>query len=278
MSANDRTEIHDFPELVNIMHRLRKPGGCPWDREQTFESLRKYIIEEAYELVEAISERNIPNILEECGDLLLQPVFIAEIARDEGLFSIEDVLGSIITKLIRRHPHVFGEVRVKDSEGVLRNWERIKQAEKHQQENRDSGSSVLSGIPDQIPALLKSYRIQEKAANVGFDWPRDNALPVLDKIEEEISELRAEILQKEQVKTEEEMGDLFFALVNLCRHLDLDPEISLQKANRKFINRFSEIERMIEKHGKTWDDYALAELDEMWDIAKERTSWESGEL
>lgn len=265
---NSRAQGLIFAELVTIMNKLRRPGGCPWDREQTMESLRKYIIEEAYELVEAISDGKIKDIIEESGDLLLQPVFISEIAQEAGLFSIDDVITSINEKLIRRHPHVFGDISVKDSEGVVKNWEKIKRSEKSQEGNNTGFSSVLSGVPDQIPALLKSLRIQEKAANVGFDWPKNDTLSVLDKIEEEIQELRAEIIEKDYVKIEEELGDLFFALVNLSRHLDVDPEIALHKASSKFVHRFNQIEKMIENQQKSWDDYTLDELDEMWNIAK----------
>lgn len=259
-----------FTELVRIMKQLRRPGGCPWDREQTMESLRKYIIEEAYELVEAISDGTIADIVEESGDLLLQPVFISEIAQEAGLFTIDDVINSINEKLIRRHPHVFGDISVKDSEGVLKNWEKIKRSEKLQNRGKKAFSSVLSGVPEQIPALLKSFRIQEKAANVGFDWPKTDTLSILEKIEEEIRELRDEIHKKDFEKCEEEMGDLIFALVNLSRHLDVDPEIALQKASSKFVRRFTEIEKIIENEQKTWDDYTLDELDEMWNIVKSK--------
>jgi len=267
---NSRTRGSVFTDLVRIMNQLRRPGGCPWDREQTMESLRKYIIEEAYELVEAISDGEIADIIEESGDLLLQPVFISEIAQEAGLFSIDDVIDSINQKLIRRHPHVFGDITVEDSAGVLRNWEKIKRTERSQVESNKVFPSVLSGIPDQIPALLKSFRIQEKAANVGFDWPKGDTLSILDKIDEEVRELRAEIIEKDHAKCEEEMGDLFFALVNLSRHLDVDPEIALHKASSKFVHRFANIEKMIENEQKTWDDYTLEKLDEMWNIAKTR--------
>lgn len=256
-----------FQELVNVMHRLYAPGGCPWDREQTFESLRTYIIEEAYELVDAITKQNTEEVIEECGDLLLQPVFIATIAEEKGLFSLSDIIKGLKDKLVRRHPHVFADYDADTSEDVLKNWERIKTVEKKNNSPKKD-RSVLSGVPVNLPGLVKAYRIQEKASNVGFDWPKGKREPLFDKIEEEIGELKEALYNGTPIELEDEMGDLFFALVNLARHLDLDPEVSLQKACTKFGQRFRMVEEKVHVSDKAWDGHTLEELDEFWECSK----------
>ncbi len=256
-----------FQELVDVMHRLRAPGGCPWDREQTFDSLRTYIIEESYELVDAITSKDIEEIIEESGDLLLQPVFIATIAEEKGLFHLSDILEVLRDKLIRRHPHVFADTDVQNSQDVLKNWEKIKTAEK-KNNSKGKDHSVLSGVPINLPALVKAYRTQEKAANVGFDWPKGDRLPLFDKIEEEIGELKEALYHETPSAVEDEMGDLFFALVNLARHLDIEPEVALQKACLKFNRRFRAVEEKVHSSGKTWDGHTLEELDELWECSK----------
>lgn len=256
-----------FQELVDIMHRLRAPGGCPWDREQTFDSLRTYIIEESYELVDAITSKDIGEIIEESGDLLLQPVFIATIAEEKGLFHLSDILEVLRDKLIRRHPHVFADINVQNSQDVLKNWERIKTVEK-KNNSRGKDHSVLSGVPINLPALVKAYRTQEKAANVGFDWPKGDRRPLFDKIEEEIGELKEALYNETPSAVEDEMGDLFFALVNLARHLDIEPEVALQKACMKFNTRFRAVEEKVHSSGKAWDGHTLAELEELWECSK----------
>jgi XTP/dITP diphosphohydrolase/tetrapyrrole methylase family protein/MazG family protein/ATP diphosphatase len=261
-----------FQELAEVMRKLRSPGGCPWDREQTFETLRTYIIEESYELVEAITNENISEILEECGDLLLQPVFVSAIAEEKGLFSLADVIDTLREKLVRRHPHVFGDVSVRNSDDVLKNWENIKTDEKMNDRKKYKDGSVLSGVPGSLPALVKAYRMQEKAANVGFDWPKGNMDPLFDKVEEEIGELKEALYNESPVAREEELGDLFFAMVNLARHLDIDPEVSLHKACSKFEKRFRSVEGQVGASGKKWSEFTLEELDSFWDSAKRETS------
>lgn len=202
-----RTGIEEaFSRLVGIMERLRAPDGCPWDREQDFSSLRRYIVEEAYELVEAIEGDGERAIMEESGDLLLQVVFISQIASEKGFFSIRDVLDGICSKLVHRHPHVFGDVNVADSEEVMRNWEAIKTGEKRK---NGSDSSILSGIPRSMPSLLKAYRIQERAAKFGFDWPAGDTSPVIGKVREELSEVEGALAEGNPEALVEEMGDLF---------------------------------------------------------------------
>lgn len=261
-----------FQELAEVMRKLRSPGGCPWDREQTFETLRTYIIEESYELVEAITNEDIHEILEECGDLLLQPVFISAIAEEKGLFSLSDVINSLRQKLVRRHPHVFGDVNVRNSDDVLKNWETIKTDEKKNDRKKHKDGSVLSGVPGSLPALVKAYRMQEKAANVGFDWPKGDMDPLFDKVEEEIGELKEALYNDSPMAREEELGDLFFAMVNLARHLDIDPEVSLHKACSKFEKRFRSVEDQVGTSGKKWSEFTLEELDSFWDSAKRETS------
>jgi XTP/dITP diphosphohydrolase/tetrapyrrole methylase family protein/MazG family protein/ATP diphosphatase len=261
-----------FQELAEVMRKLRSPGGCPWDREQTFETLRTYIIEESYELVEAITNENISEILEECGDLLLQPVFVSAIAEEKGLFSLADVIDTLREKLVRRHPHVFGDVSVRNSDDVLKNWENIKTDEKMNDRKKYKDGSVLSGVPGSLPALVKAYRMQEKAANVGFDWPKGNMDPLFDKVEEEIGELKEALYNESPVAREEELGDLFFAMVNLARHLEIDPEVSLHKVCSKFEKRFRSVEGQVGASGKKWSEFTLEELDSFWDSAKRETS------
>ena len=250
-----------FEELVTLMTTLRGPGGCPWDREQTLETLRPFVIEEAYEVVEAIDSGSRDSLREELGDLLLQSVFIAEVAREEGTFDIGDVIGSIHHKLVRRHPHVFADVVAKDADAVLSNWEKLKSRER---QAKDQG--VLSGVPVSLPALLKAHRLTEKAARVGFDWEKTSE--IFDKIEEEVSELREAVEQGERSHIENELGDLLFALVNIARRMGIDSENALQQTNRKFTRRFEHIESSLRQNGRTVDSASLAEMDELWNEAK----------
>ncbi|HUP66046.1 MAG TPA: nucleoside triphosphate pyrophosphohydrolase [Thermoanaerobaculia bacterium] len=250
-----------FDELVALMTKLRAPGGCPWDREQTLETLRPFVIEEAYEVVEAIDSGSRDSLREELGDLLLQSVFLAEVAREEGTFDIGDVIGSIHDKLVRRHPHVFADVVAKNADAVLSNWEKLKSRER---EAKDQG--VLSGVPASLPALLKAHRLTEKAARVGFDWEKTSE--IFDKIEEEVGELREAVEQGERSRIEDELGDLLFALVNIARRMGIDSENALQQTNRKFIRRFEHIESSLRQKGRTVDSASLAEMDELWNEAK----------
>lgn len=258
-----------FSRLEGIMRRLRAPGGCPWDREQTYSSLRSNIIEEAYELVEAIDKGDLDGMAEEGGDLLLQVVFIGVIAEERGDFLLSDIVESISSKLIRRHPHVFGDESAEDSDQVLRNWERIKTEEK---EKNGLSKGVLSGVPGSLPPLIKAFRIQHKAAGVGFDWPKGDQEPVFDKISEEIGEVREAMAQCDQDKLAGEIGDLLFSVVNLARRLGIDPHLALERTNRSFMDRFNFIERSIEAQDKRWDQVSLDYLDCLWDEAKKHNA------
>ena len=262
----DRTAGDKFIKLVEVMKRLRAPDGCPWDREQDFLSLRRYIIEEAYELIEAIENDNRDNICEECGDLMLQVVFLSCMAEEHGEFDISAVIDHLTEKLIRRHPHVFGDTEVNNSDDVLKNWEQIKVGER---QKKKEDASLLAGIPRGIPGLLRAYRIQERAGKVGFDWPKGDLAPVLAKVDEELSELKENIkIKAEKEDIEEELGDLLFAVTNLSRHLKADPEITLHKACVKFTDRFRYVEKEVLESGKPWTEFSLEELDGFWEKAK----------
>jgi len=251
-----------FDELVQIMARLRGPGGCPWDREQTRESIKPYLIEEAYEVAEAIEDNNIDELRTELGDLLLQIVFHSEMAREEGLFTIEDVIRSITEKMIRRHPHVFADTEVKDSAEVLRNWARIKAEER---KDRDDRSNV-SGVPRALPALLRAHRLSEKAGRVGFDW--ESASEVLEKVREEFAELEAAVQLGDRREVEAELGDLLFALTSLGRHLELQAEDALQRASDRFIRRFRYVEDRLAERQQDLHATSVQEMNALWEEAK----------
>lgn len=261
-----RTKKYDFDDLQDIMKRLRAPDGCPWDAEQTFESLRRYILEESHELVEAIEDADTRAICEECGDVLLQVVFVAAIAGEQELFDTSDVTDAICSKLVRRHPHVFSDVHVEDADEVSRNWERIKASERAA---RQADDSAMAGIPRGLPALLRALRIQERAAKKGFDWEKGDIPSVRDKVLEELDELRIEVECANRAATEEELGDLLFALVNLSRHLDIDPESALQSANAKFSARFRGVEALAAERNLEMENMPLDELDALWRLAKD---------
>lgn len=249
---------HGLDGLMEVMYRLRAPGGCPWDAEQTHESLRSSLIEESYEVLDAIDRSDITALEEELGDLLLQIVFHAIIEQERSEFTMRDVTTGIVNKLIYRHPHVFGTVKVKDSDDVLNNWEDLKKKEKHQQ----TVASAMESVPSSFPALMRSSKIQKKAAHVGFDW--DCALDALPKVEEESAEVREAILSGDAAHTAEEVGDLFFACVNVARLLKIDPELALGSATDKFMNRFIRMEQLILSDGKLLEGMSFAELDEYW--------------
>ncbi|MBI3015086.1 MAG: nucleoside triphosphate pyrophosphohydrolase [Candidatus Tectomicrobia bacterium] len=255
-------EKHRFDRLVEIMTALRTQ--CPWDREQTRESLKAYILEETYEVMEAIDHDNPAALQEELGDFLLQAIFQAEIGRERGEFDIYQVLDHLIDKLIRRHPHVFGQIQVNSAQEALKNWEQIKIAEKGERRK----TSALNGVPEELPALLRARRLQEKASRVGFDWGAIE--PVLAKVKEELGELEHVLNGHNQNRREEEMGDLFFALVNLARFLDINPEEALRKTNQKFISRFQFIEKEAARQGKDLEKLTLEEMDRYWEEAKEK--------
>ena len=298
-----------FERAVQIMERLRAPGGCPWDREQTFDSIKPYTLEEAYEVLEAIDDRDWPELTGELGDLLLQVLFYSEMAREAGYFSVDDVLDRLANKLVDRHPHVFGDVKADTSAEVLRNWEALKAEEKKkrleagggkaskpgvgQEVQADRGDqvngSVLAGISSRVPALLEAHKLSSRAARVGFDWPEIEGL--FEKLAEETSELRAELEAapikgaagkgiagsgKPQVspevheRLEDEVGDLFFVLVNIARYLSLDSESALRKANRKFKRRFQWMEEQLRASGRAPQQASMDELEGLWQQAKQQ--------
>lgn len=256
-----------FPRLVELMQRLLAPDGCPWDREQSFASLRRYVIEEACEVADAIDRNDREEIRDELGDLLLQVVFQAELGRAEGSFGPDDVVAAICDKLVRRHPHVFGDVEAGTAEVVLRNWERIKAKERAKK-----GEGVLSGVARSLPALMRAQRVGEKVARVGFDWP--DARGSREKVGEEIGELDRAIASGDKDRIEAELGDALFALVNLARHVGVDAEGALSRTTDEFTRRFEHVEaRVKEVHGgfpesSTSDHLSLAELDGYWEEAK----------
>ena len=253
---------YDFNDLLDIMARLRAENGCPWDREQTHESLRIYMIEETYEVLEALDAGDRDKFCNELGDLLLQIVFHAQIARENGEFDINDVTTEICRKLISRHPHIFGDTRADTPDQVVENWEAIKKREKQLK----SQTGVLKDVPSNLPALMRSYKVQQKAAQVGFDW--DNIEDVFNKVDEEIRELRDVYKSKNVERITDELGDTMFALVNLSRFLKVQPELALTGTVNKFIRRFEYIEQQSTKAGKKLEEMTLAEMDELWNEAK----------
>lgn len=249
----------EFERLVSIMEELRGENGCPWDKRQTFETLLSYILEEAYEVVDAVKKGDYSSLKEELGDLLLQVVFQAQIAKENGLFDIRDVIKGINEKLIRRHPHVFGNENFKDSDEVLLNWEKMKKEEKKKE-------SILDGVPLHIPALLRAYELQERARRVGFDW--DKTEDVMKKIEEEWMEFKEAYSKMDVKKMEEELGDLLFAIVNLARFIGVNPEVALHNINEKFKRRFLYIEEKARERNKPLSSFSLEEMESWWEEAK----------
>ncbi|WP_027309062.1 nucleoside triphosphate pyrophosphohydrolase [Caloramator sp. ALD01] len=252
----------DFYDLLDIMERLRGDDGCPWDREQTHESLKKYLLEEAYEVLDAIDKDDMDELCEELGDVLLQIVFHSQIAKEFGEFNIYDVVDGICQKMIKRHPHVFSENVVNSVDDVLDNWQQIKKKEK----NIDSYTMEMKRIPKSMPSLIRSYKVQEKAKEVGFDW--DDVSDAIKKIQEEYLEVLEAIKIGDNNKIEEEIGDLVFAVVNVARFCNINPEIALTKTVEKFIKRFEYIEQKADKLGKNLKDMTLEEMDEIWNQSK----------
>jgi nucleoside triphosphate diphosphatase len=298
-----------FERAVSIMARLRGPGGCPWDREQTFDSIKPYTLEETYEVLEAIDDRDWEELTGELGDLLLQVLFYAQMAQEQDSFSIDQVLDRLSSKLVDRHPHVFGDVKAETSSDVLRNWEFLKAEEKKKRleagggkaagektegartEKDAAAESVLGGVSSAIPALLEAYKLSSRAAHVGFDWPNVNGL--FEKLREETAELQEQLKQfpapgprprrsgvagagRQQIpedlraRLEEEVGDLFFVLVNIARYLSLDPESALRKTNRKFKQRFQWMEEQLRVSGRSPAQATMEELESLWQRAKQR--------
>ncbi len=287
-----------FERAVSIMARLRGPGGCPWDREQTFDSIKPYTLEETYEVLEAIDNRDWDELTGELGDLLLQVLFYAQMAKDQGTFSIDEVLDRLSNKLIDRHPHVFGDVKADTSSEVLRNWEALKAEEKKKRLEAGGGKSaksdgpqesVLAGVSAAMPALLEAHKLSARAARVGFDWP--NIRGIFEKLREETEELQAElkefpapgpqppgqgiagagrqpVSQDLHERLEDEVGDLFFVLVNIARYLSLDPESALKKTNRKFKRRFQWMEDQLRTSGRFLREASMEDMESLWQQAK----------
>ena len=252
-------------KLLDIMDKLRDPGGCPWDREQTLRTLTPYLLEEAHEVIEAIESGDAEHHKEELGDLLFQVVFQARIAREEGKFDFAQVCDGIADKLTRRHPHVFGDVSVSGSREVIKNWERIKADER--KEKGLEKRSAIGGVPSGLPALVRAERLTEKAGAVGFDWP--DVKSVMAKVHEELRELEEAMAREVPEQVEQELGDLLFALANLGRHVKVHPEEALRATLRKFTARFGYIEEKLAERGKTPRESNLAEMDALWNEAKE---------
>jgi len=255
--------VSEIERLLDIMRRLRSEDGCPWDREQTLQSLRPFAVEEVYEVLDAIDREHVGDHCEELGDLLLQVVFQAQLRAEEGAFSFEDVARGINEKLIRRHPHVFGDHTASNSSEVLETWNAIKAQEKAAPA---ADASALDGVPRELPALLKAHELQKKAAKVGFDWPDAGA--VLDKVQEELDELRDAVASGDKAHAVEELGDLLFAAANVGRHLQVTAEQALQDGNQKFSRRFQTMEHTLIENGKALQDCSLAEMDEVWNKCK----------
>lgn len=278
MTARDRAAGKWFAKLVALQSRLRGPDGCPWDREQTHASLRRFLIEEAYEALDAIESGNTPEFASELGDLLLQIVFHSILAEEGDRFTISDVIESVYTKMVRRHPHVFGTAEAKTAAAVLKNWEQIKREERAE-EGKNTDTSILAGVPRSLPALLEADQLTRRAARAGFDW--ENLAGVLEKLEEEKRELQTLLPSTDRghfrpatknadlaQRIEEEIGDLFFAAVNVARFLGVDPEIALKSANRKFQLRFRWMEAMAGRQGLRFTDLPRERMEELWDESK----------
>ncbi|MBL8174183.1 MAG: nucleoside triphosphate pyrophosphohydrolase [Bryobacterales bacterium] len=264
MSTSEPSPGRRFDQLVEIMARLRAPDGCPWDREQTFDSIKPYTVEETYEVLQAIDERDWRGLAEELGDFMLQAVFFAQMAREAGHFTIEDSLAAINEKLIRRHPHIFADGKADTADAVKVRWDEIKEQEKKARGEAKKG--LLDGIPRAMPALVEAQQISSKAAGSGFDW--ENIHQVADKVREELGELEQARAGAEQDEMEAELGDLLFTIVNLARFLKVDPEQALRRTNAKFRKRFSHVEQGLAARGKTLSESNIEEMEELWQQAK----------
>ncbi|NLB78916.1 MAG: nucleoside triphosphate pyrophosphohydrolase [Clostridiaceae bacterium] len=257
-----KKERYDYNDLLKIMTMLRAPNGCPWDREQNHKSLKRYLIEEAYEVLEAIDEESPPKLCDELGDLLLQVVFHSQIAKENGQFDFGDVVHGVSAKMINRHRHVFGDEEAETSDDVMTIWEKVKKEEK----GLKTQTQVLKEVPGNFPALMRSFKVQQKAAQVGFDW--DDIKDAMLKIKEEFGELEQAYKDKNEANIEEELGDLLFAVVNVSRFLKVQPELALTATVNKFIRRFEFVERSATEQGKQLTDMSLSEMDAFWDESK----------
>jgi MazG family protein len=262
------SESESFEGLVAIMDRLRGPDGCPWDREQNWKSLRRFLLEECYEVADALDRADPDELREELGDLLFQIVFLSRLAKEEGQFTADDVVRGIAEKMVRRHPHVFGEDRAETSDEVLRRWEEIKRGEREpgpEGESKGRGS-ILDGIPRALPAIMKAQQMGARAARVGFEWNRET--DILEKIDEELQELRAAVASSDNSRVEEELGDFLFSTVMLARRLQVDPEAALERTNLKFRERFGRIEEELSRRGIPVEGAGLDLMDELWNDTK----------
>jgi MazG family protein len=256
-----------FEKLVALQARLRAPNGCPWDREQTHASLRTYLLEEAYEVLEALEGRDDAKLAEELGDLLLQIVFHSQIAAEQRRFTVADVIRSVHDKMVRRHPHVFGKTKARDAREVLKNWEQLKAEErKTEKKARSTPELLLDGVPKNAPAALEAFQLTRRAARIGFDW--ENAAGILEKWREEAAELESALAAKNSTQVEEEIGDLLFVAVNLARFLEVDPEIALKKANRKFSARFRAMEDLARAKGQPFAVLPREKMEQLWEETK----------
>lgn len=263
--VTDETILYrDFNKLREVIAELRGPNGCPWDKKQTHQSLKKYLLEEAYEVLDAIDEEDDEHLAEELGDVLLQIMLHAQIGEDAGLFTVDDVVASITEKMIRRHPHVFETENLHDANEVIKQWDEIKKQEKEQSGSPEN--SILAGIPKSMPALYRAAKLQKKAAKVGFDW--NEVAPIWMKVQEEIAEFMNETKQNNNEKAKKEFGDVLFAFVNLGRFYNIDPELALQETNEKFFHRFQYIEKTLQQREKKFEEVDLAYLDQIWEEAK----------
>jgi tetrapyrrole methylase family protein/MazG family protein len=253
-----------FQLLVDLMARLRAPNGCPWDREQTFDSIKRYLLEETYEVMNSIDARDWPELAGELGDLLLQPVFFAQMAAEQNLFRIDDALDAINEKLVRRHPHVFGDETARTGSDVLKRWNEIKAEERRAR--GESAETLLESIPRALPALVEAQQITSRAAQVGFDW--ENAGQVLDKLREELAEFDQARSSGSHHEMEDELGDLLFVLVNLARFVKVDPEQALRKTNAKFRRRFGYVEQKLADRGRTTRESSIEEMESLWQESK----------
>lgn len=263
MKKSAKPEKADITRLMELMKRLRGPGGCPWDKEQTMRSLTPFIIEEAYEVVSAIDSGDMEHIKEELGDLLFQVIFVSQLASEKGVFTLADVIEGSHGKMVNRHPHVFGESRAETSEAVLKQWAEIKKAEKKGKEKEDG---YLAGVPEVLPALLRAHKISQKASKVGFDWK--GVEEVLEKLDEETAEFKEAVRSAKAAEMEEELGDMLFTMVNIGRFLQVNPEDALRKTIAKFISRFHHVERAVIQKGDDLSTTSMDEMERLWQEAK----------
>lgn len=264
MNKNMPDEKYDFTRVISIIRTLRSENGCPWDNEQTYQTLRKYLLEETYEALDAIDRENYKDMCEELGDTLWEILFVARIAEQDGHFTIDDVIQMLGEKMVRRHPHIFGDAKAENSGKVLKQWAQIKLEEG----KTDRMGEILKGVPQSLPALLRAHRISERVSKVGFDW--ENKEQVMEKFEEELGEFQSAVAANDLSGIEEEFGDLMFTMVNLARHLGISSEDALRKSTEKFTRRFNEIENVVVQKGQSLSGKSIEELEALWQQSKKK--------